>query len=115
MQDKQKVTLYIPPSLHRQLKIRAAVEDESMSALVERAIEFFLHHPEQVESVSESRHGRTHQIHICPECDSAMVLRDGKMVSLRSQPSVVTDPFPSDVAAATSASDSPEEERLVPC
>ena len=32
MQDKQKVTLYLPPELHRELKIKAAVEAEPMSA-----------------------------------------------------------------------------------
>jgi plasmid stability protein len=48
MQDKQKVTLYLPPGLHRQLKIRAAVDTDSMSAMVERAIVFYLRHPELV-------------------------------------------------------------------
>lgn len=49
MQNKQKVTLYIPPKLHRQLKIRAAVDTESMSAIVEKAIAFYMEHSEVVE------------------------------------------------------------------
>lgn len=49
MQNKQKVTLYIPPKLHRQLKIRAAVDTESMSAIVEKAIVFYMEHSEVVE------------------------------------------------------------------
>jgi hypothetical protein len=44
MQNKQKVTLYIPPELHRKLKIKAAVESEPMSSIAERAIVFL---PEQ--------------------------------------------------------------------
>ncbi len=90
MHQKQKVTLYIPPGLHRQLKIRAAVDSESMSGLVERAIAFYLEHPEQVEE-AEANLGKTHQVHICPECQAAMVNRDGQMVSLKNQPSVLDD------------------------
>ena len=36
--DKQKVTLYLPPELHHQLKLRAAVDHESMSVIAERAL-----------------------------------------------------------------------------
>lgn len=64
-----------------------------MSALVEKAIGFYLGHPEVVEEV-EAGYGRTHQVHICPECNAAMVLRDGKMVSLKSQPTVVEEELP---------------------
>ncbi|MBC6417919.1 MAG: hypothetical protein GDA44_03565 [Prochloron sp. SP5CPC1] len=49
MQNKQKVTLYIPPKLHRQLKIRAAVDTESMSAIAEKAIAFYMEHSEVAE------------------------------------------------------------------
>lgn len=109
MQDKQKVTLYIPPGLHRQLKIRAAIESDSMSAVVEKAISFYLEHPEKVEEV-EADYGRTHQVHICPECDAAMVLRESRMVSLKDQPSVIDEEFPMGVRP-----ESKEEEQLVPC
>jgi hypothetical protein len=92
MQEKQKVTLYLPPVLHRQLKIRSAVDTESMSAMVEKAIAFYLKHPDKVEEV-EAAQGKTHQIHLCPECDAAMVMRDGQMVSLKNQPTVVDEDF----------------------
>jgi len=46
MQAKQKVTLYLSPELHRRLKIRAAIDAEPMSELAERAIVFYLAHPE---------------------------------------------------------------------
>jgi predicted HicB family RNase H-like nuclease len=49
MQSKQKVTLYIPPQLHRKLKIKAAVESEPMSSLAEKAIIFYLNNPEVVD------------------------------------------------------------------
>ncbi|MEY2983885.1 MAG: hypothetical protein RLZZ568_502 [Cyanobacteriota bacterium] len=116
MQDKQKVTLYMPPGIHRQLRIRSAIDAESMSAIVERAIDFYLKHPDKVEAEEKSAYGKTHQVHICPECDAAMVMRDGQMVSLKDQPSVLTDesslprvdPSPLSV-------DSDEEKLLVPC
>jgi len=49
MQAKQKVTLYLSPELHRRLKIRAAIDAEPMSELAERAIVFYLAHPELVD------------------------------------------------------------------
>jgi hypothetical protein len=90
MQDKQKVTLYLPAAIHRQLKIKAALDVDSMSALVEKAVAFYLQHPEVIEEVQEA-HGQTHRVHICPECDGAVVLRDGHLVSLKSQPTVLLD------------------------
>ncbi|NJL82707.1 MAG: hypothetical protein HC890_06630 [Chloroflexaceae bacterium] len=115
MQDKQKVTLYLTPSLHRQLKIRAVIDDESMSSLVEKAIAFYLQHPEKVEEV-ESSHGRTQQVYLCPDCDGAMMMRQGQMVSLRAQPSVVEEEFPLEVPEKISSqADSQGEERLVAC
>ena len=76
MQDKQKVTLYLPPSIHRQLRIRSAIEVESMSSIVEKAIEFYLKYPDEIEAEDESTFGKTHKVHICPECDALMVFRE---------------------------------------
>lgn len=88
MQDKQKVTLYLPPELHRQLKIRAAVDTEPMSNIAERAIKFYLAHPEIVEEV-EANIGRNMIVYNCPECASSVVVRDGEMVSLKHQPTIL--------------------------
>jgi hypothetical protein len=107
MQEKQKVTLYIPQGLHKQLKVKAAVEMETMSAMVEKAISFYLRHPEVIEETEASDYGRTYQVHICPECEAAMVMRDGQMVSLKDQPSVITEDFPVQVPS--------EQEELVAC
>jgi hypothetical protein len=41
-QKATKVTLYLPHDLHRQLKIRSAVEGEAMSSIAKRAIDFYL-------------------------------------------------------------------------
>lgn len=115
MQDKQKVTLYLPAGVHRQLKIRAAIDDDSMSALVEKAIEFYLKYPEKIEEIISSVYGKTHQVHICPECEAAMVMRDGKMVSLKQQPSVITEEFSLEVEKVHAQANSEGEEELVPC
>jgi F420-dependent methylenetetrahydromethanopterin dehydrogenase len=116
MQDKQKVTLYLPPGLHRQLKIRAAVDSDSMSAMVEKAIVFYLRHPEVVEEVEES-YGRTHRVYTCPECSSSAVIKDGEMVSLKDQPSILADDIPVEKVReeVDSPTDSQGEEELVPC
>lgn len=113
MQDKQKVTLYLPPGVHRQLKIRAAIDIESMSAIVEKAIAFYLKYPEKVEEIEAAAYGKTHQVHVCPECDAAMVIREGQMVSLKHQPSVISDEFPIDVRETINSHKG--EEKLVHC
>ncbi|MGB8701951.1 MAG: hypothetical protein WCD18_21250 [Thermosynechococcaceae cyanobacterium] len=91
MQDKQKVTLYLPPELHRELKIKAAVETEPMSAIAERALAFYLHHSEAVEEVEASAFGNTHQVYSCPECASSVILRANELTSLKRQPGILGD------------------------
>jgi hypothetical protein len=114
MQEKQKVTLYIPPNLHRQLKVKAAIDTDSMSAIVEKAIGFYLNHPEAVEEM-EGNHGKTHQVHICPECTAAMVMRDGEMVSLKNQPSVIDEELPLIGESIKVKNDIKDQEDLIPC
>lgn len=121
MQDKQKVTLYLSPELHRRLKIKSAVDAEAMSSLVERAIGFYLTHPEIVDEV-EAAHGRTHQVYNCPDCASPVVLREGKMVSLGVQPGILESETALAVkqgqkvnSTASTGPDQPGEEELVPC
>ncbi len=112
MQNKQKVTLYLPPELHRKLKIKAAVESEPMSSIAERAIIFYLTNPELVDEV-EASYGQTHRVYACPECSSSIVLKEGELTSLREQPSILADDeLPvRDVKSTTAQSG----EELVPC
>jgi hypothetical protein len=79
---KQKVTLYLPAALYRQLKTRAAVEMETMSAVTEKALHFLIEHPETVEGVM----GRTHQLHHCPACTHPFVIQGDEVVSVQSSP-----------------------------
>lgn len=115
MQNKQKVTLYLPPELHRKLKIKAAIDIESMSTLVEKAIAFYLQYPDKVEEVEANNLGNTHQVHICPECDTAMVMREGKMLSLKEQPGVIGEEIPLEVRGQVDPSEKSHGEQLVPC
>jgi plasmid stability protein len=112
MQDKQKVTLYLPPELHRQLKIRAALDSENMSALAQKALVFYLQHPEVVEEVEAAR-GQAHRVYNCPECASPVALRDGEMVSLGNQPSILEEE-PS-LTKVADRLESQKEEKLVTC
>ncbi len=89
MEDKQKVTLYLPPQLHRQLKIRSAVDADSMSNIVEKAVEFYLSHSDVVDGIES--HGSTHQVYSCPACEHSVVIRDGEMVALGRQSGVLTE------------------------
>lgn len=117
MQEKQKVTLYLSPELHRKLKIRAAIDSEPMSTIAEKAIVFYLTYPEIVDEV-ESAYGRTHRVYTCPECNSSVVLREGEMVSLRNQPGVLTQEGLSVERVPTTINSSQNQEgseELVPC
>lgn len=115
MQDKHKVTLYLPPDLHRQLKIRSAVDLEPMSAIAERAIVFYLTHSEIVDEV-EMSHGQMHRIYSCPECSHSFVLREGEAVAIQEQPGVLVEEAPvARVQENRSNSDQPGEGELVPC
>ncbi|MCM1984715.1 hypothetical protein [Lyngbya confervoides] len=89
MQDKQKVTLYIPPELHRQLKIRSAVDTQSMSDITERALTFYLQHAEIVAEVEASPCGHSHQVHTCPACSTSVVLKPEGLVPLAPGPTVL--------------------------
>ncbi|MBR8830407.1 MAG: hypothetical protein N5P05_000123 [Chroococcopsis gigantea SAG 12.99] len=113
MQDKQKVTLYLPPGIHRQLKIKAAIDEESMSGIVEKAIEFYLKYPEKVEEIESANYGRTHQVHTCPECETSLVMRNDRIVSLKPQPAIVTEEY--DLVPETGSVASADTAELVPC
>ncbi|MDA0673386.1 MAG: hypothetical protein O3C67_06730 [Cyanobacteria bacterium] len=85
MQDQQKatkVTFYLPPALHRQLKIRAAVDGEPMSTIAERAIEFYMSHADVVNEISEG-YSNTHRAYGCPACAESLVIREGDLVSIK--------------------------------
>lgn len=112
MQAKQKVTLYLSPELHRRLKIRAAIDSEPMSELAERAIVFYLTHPEVVDEVEAADYGQTHRVYACPECATSVVLRNKEMVSLASQSEVITQEPVEQVSQAETAK---EGEQLVSC
>ncbi|MDX2100577.1 MAG: hypothetical protein SFW36_22595 [Leptolyngbyaceae cyanobacterium bins.59] len=115
-QDKQKVTLYISPGLHRQLKVRAAVDSEPMSSIVEKAILFYLSHPDIVEQTDIS-YGRTHLVHTCPECSSSVVLQGSKLVTLGSESDLIAEPVTglSSMSSEDLKISSQGEENLVPC
>ncbi len=115
MQNKQKVTLYIPPDLHRKLKIKAAVDSDTMSSLVERAVSFYIEHSEEVDEIEASTVGGTHQVHFCPDCNAAVVVRGGSLVSLRDQPGIVTEEMPLSLRAGIDSSEGSQGGNLVRC
>ena len=90
MPDKQKVTLYLSDDLHRQFKIRSAVDGETMSSMAQRAIEFYLNNAETVESASEA-YGQTHRVHSCPKCSAAVTLKDSELLLVGEKSSSLLD------------------------
>lgn len=112
MQTKQKVTLYLSPELHRRLKIRAAIDSEPMSELAERALVFYLTHPEVVDEV-EAAYGQTHRVYACPECASSVVIQKEELVSLGNQSGVITQEEISVEPIPQTAKEGSEQ--LVPC
>jgi len=115
---KQKVTLYLPAELHRTLKIRAAVEMEPMSVLAEKALSFYLDHPELIEGA----YGNTHRVHHCPACTHPFIVQSGQVQSLPNQSSsdVILDGSEADLVQADWGGsdefpDNSKQDELVPC
>jgi hypothetical protein len=81
-QKATKVTLYLSHDLHRQLKIRSAVEGEAMSSIAQRAIDFYLAHGDVVDETLEAAFGQTHRLYSCPSCASSLVVRDGELLEV---------------------------------
>lgn len=50
-----------------------------MSEIAAKAVAFYLSHSDIVETHGI---GRTHQIHHCPECTHALVLKGGELISV---------------------------------
>jgi hypothetical protein len=112
MQDKHKVTLYLPPELHRQMKIKAAVDFEPMSTIAERAIVFYLTHSDVVDEV-EMSHGQANRIYDCPQCSSPLVVRDGEMAVVGNRCSVLLEDSAATLLEAQAGSDQRDEGELV--
>ncbi|MCF2972081.1 hypothetical protein L1047_12830 [Synechococcus sp. Nb3U1] len=110
---KQKVTLYLSPDLHRDLKIRAAVEREPMSAVAEKALSFYLLYPEVIEGVQ----GSAYRVHQCPECSHPFVIRDGEVTSLHkpSAAEAILEEVEPEYWGAASSSEEQRQDALVPC
>ncbi|MEA5464196.1 hypothetical protein [Leptothoe sp. PORK10 BA2] len=110
MQGKQKVTLYMPDDLHRQLKIRSAVDGEPMSALAERAIGFYLNYSDVVEGIQ----GTTHLVYECPSCTTPVVIRDGELMPVKDHAALHAE-FLSEVPDVVPSTVRADEGELVPC
>ena len=91
MQDKQKVTLYMPSDLHRQLKIRSAIDTESMSEIAERALAFYLNHSDVVAEVESAQQGHTHRVYACPSCSTSVVVQSDQLVPVSHEPAILSD------------------------
>ncbi len=79
MEPKQQVTLYLPTQLHKQLKIRAAIDQKFMSELTEQAITFYLTNQAVVET---NGIGHTHQTYNCPSCSETLVVKKGELYAV---------------------------------
>jgi hypothetical protein len=114
MQDKQKVTLYLSQELHRNLKIRAAIEGEPMSSLAERALLFYLEHPEAIAEMDASI-GQNHRLYHCPDCATPVVIRDDELVSVASVSSFLEDEITDELKISPPVDRSAGEGNLVTC
>jgi hypothetical protein len=113
-EDKQKVTLYLPQDLHRQLKIRAAVDSETMTNIAQKAIVFYLSHPDVVDQYEVS-YGEAHRVYSCPECSTNVVLQEGEMVALNAQKTLLLEDSLTVEKSQAIGGGSQGEGELVPC
>jgi hypothetical protein len=111
-EEKQKATLYLSPELHRKLKVYAAVQSKTMTDIAQEAIEFYLTHPDVVD---QHGFGSAHRVYSCPECATAVVIRDANLVTMEPDSSVLSDKSVSVVSPVVSGSSVQGEGELVPC
>ncbi len=76
---KKKVTYYLSETLQNQLKVRALIEGQAMSEVVEQALRFYLEHGE---IVKRGGVGHTHRLYACPACQSMLMFRHGNLQSV---------------------------------
>jgi len=76
---KKKVTYYLSEFLQSQLKVRATIEQQSMSEVVEQALRFYLEHGDLVQRDGV---GHTHRLYACPACQSMLMFRHGNLQSV---------------------------------
>ena len=116
MSAKQKITLYIPDDLHRQFKIRSAVDGETMSSIAQRAIEFYMGHADVVEGSGKVQ-GQAHCIHFCPQCDASVALRQDSLVLIQSHATRESEEIINldRIVELNSDACSPDEGELIPC
>jgi len=116
MEDQQKatkVTLYLTSDLHRQLKIRSAVDGEPMSALAEKALQFYLTHSDVVEE--HSGHGNAYRTYSCPSCSDAVVVKEGELMSVKDVADASSSDLNVEMPGVVSEGSRPEEGQLVHC
>ena len=85
-----------------------------MSALVEKAVSFYIHNSDKVEEVN-STSGKTHQVHFCPECESPLALRGDGLASLQEDPGVLSEELPITIRGSANAPEGSSGEELVIC
>ena len=115
MKDKRKVTLYLPSETHHQLKVKAALDEESMSDIVQRVISLYLKYPSRMEEIEEERHGRTYQVHTCPECSTSLTIKEGQIRSVENPTFIEEEDYELEVSRATKALAAENIGKLVPC
>jgi hypothetical protein len=120
MPDKQKFTIYIPDDLHRQFKVRSALEGETMSAMAQRALEFYLQHADVVDNLDalqSQAYGQTYRIHSCPKCAVALSMgEDGlALVKVRAEQQFEELTGLERIAELNPDSCSPDEGELITC
>jgi hypothetical protein len=90
------------------------MDSQPMSELAERALVFYLANPDLVDEL-ESSYGRTHTVYECPNCQTSLVIRDGDLVSLGTQPGIIPEHLPLDDDIDGNQTRPKGEEELVPC
>ncbi|MEM9566709.1 MAG: hypothetical protein AAF974_00235 [Cyanobacteria bacterium P01_E01_bin.34] len=58
-----------------------------MSSIVERALRFYLEHPDIVEGSM----GQAHRVHSCPVCESSFVMRRGMPQPINQKAAILED------------------------
>jgi len=84
-----------------------------MSALAEKALQFYLTHSDVVEE--HSGHGNAYRTYSCPSCSDAVVVKEGELMSVKDVADASSSDLNVEMPGVVSEGSRPEEGQLVHC
>ena len=85
MKNKQKFIVYITSEIHKLPDIRALTDEEPVPFAAKRSVDIYLNHSNKVKELKNLNYRKSRQTYFCRECETAAVINDKQILSLKKQ------------------------------